>query len=58
MASQGRMRTFLTLEVRRSHLVEDTMRQLRQAEFSDLKKPLVVKKIVLLAFFNCGRGHS
>ncbi|XP_035304437.1 probable E3 ubiquitin-protein ligase HERC6 isoform X7 [Cricetulus griseus] len=50
MASQGRMRTFLTLEVRRSHLVEDTMRQLRQAEFSDLKKPLVVEFIKEICF--------
>ncbi|XP_012973177.1 probable E3 ubiquitin-protein ligase HERC6 isoform X2 [Mesocricetus auratus] len=46
MASQGSMRPhLLILKVRRSHLVEDSMRQLRQAEYSDFKKPLAVEFI-------------
>ncbi|OBS79942.1 hypothetical protein A6R68_21856, partial [Neotoma lepida] len=50
------------LMVRRSHLVEDTMRQLRQADYSDLRKPLTVEFIkeiraesfgVSSEFFHC-----
>ncbi|XP_049987756.1 probable E3 ubiquitin-protein ligase HERC6 isoform X2 [Alexandromys fortis] len=41
MAPQGSMRPeLLTLRVRRSHLVEDALRQLGQADNSDLRKPL------------------
>ena len=32
-----------TLKVRRSHLVEDTLRQLSQADATDLRKVLVVR---------------
>ncbi|CAO2603980.1 E3 ISG15--protein ligase Herc6 [Lemmus lemmus] len=46
MAPQGSMRpVVLTLRVRRSHLVEDAMRQLGQAEYSDLRKPLTIEFI-------------
>nr|XP_048292637.1 probable E3 ubiquitin-protein ligase HERC6 isoform X2 [Myodes glareolus] len=46
MAPQGSMRPeLLTLRVRRSHLVEDALRQLGQAENSDLRKPLTVEFI-------------
>ncbi|XP_005360943.2 probable E3 ubiquitin-protein ligase HERC6 [Microtus ochrogaster] len=46
MAPQGSMRpVLLTLRVRRSHLVEDALRQLGQAENSDLRKPLTVEFI-------------
>lgn len=34
--------TFI-LKVRRSHLTEDALRQLSQAEVTDLQKPLVVR---------------
>ncbi|XP_076788262.1 putative E3 ubiquitin-protein ligase HERC6 isoform X2 [Arvicanthis niloticus] len=53
---------FFTLKVRRSHLVEDTLRQLRIAEDSDLRKPLTVEFIkeirpegggVSSEFFHC-----
>lgn len=55
MAPQGSTRPeLLTLRVRRSHLVEDALRQLGQAENSDLRKPLTVKKKVLLDFFIVG----
>ncbi|XP_055468697.1 probable E3 ubiquitin-protein ligase HERC6 isoform X3 [Psammomys obesus] len=36
-------RPFFTLRVKRSHLVEDTMHQLRQAEVSEFKKTLTPK---------------
>ncbi|KAL6033012.1 hypothetical protein STEG23_015480 [Scotinomys teguina] len=61
--SQGSLiPSFLTLKVRRSHLVEDTMRQLGQAESFDLRKPLTVEFIkeiraesggVSSEFFHC-----
>ncbi|XP_055468698.1 probable E3 ubiquitin-protein ligase HERC6 isoform X4 [Psammomys obesus] len=35
-------RPFFTLRVKRSHLVEDTMHQLRQAEVSEFKKTLTI----------------
>ncbi|XP_055468696.1 probable E3 ubiquitin-protein ligase HERC6 isoform X2 [Psammomys obesus] len=38
-------RPFFTLRVKRSHLVEDTMHQLRQAEVSEFKKTLTVEFI-------------
>lgn len=53
---------FFILKVRRSHLVEDTLRQLRQAEDFDLRKPLSVEFIneicpegggVSSEFFHC-----
>ncbi|XP_059113876.1 E3 ISG15--protein ligase Herc6-like [Peromyscus eremicus] len=53
---------FLILRVKRSHLVEDTMRQLGQAESLDLRKPLMVEFIqeiraesggVSSEFFHC-----
>lgn len=55
-------RPFFTLRVKRSHLVEDTMRQLRQAEVSEFKKELTVEFIneiraesggVSSEFFHC-----
>ncbi|KAL1767967.1 putative E3 ubiquitin-protein ligase HERC6 isoform X1 [Sigmodon hispidus] len=63
MKCQGILRSqFFTLRIRRSHLVEDTMRQLREAELSDLRNPLTVEFIneiraesggVTAEFFHC-----
>ncbi|XP_028645231.1 probable E3 ubiquitin-protein ligase HERC6 isoform X2 [Grammomys surdaster] len=63
MASPEKMGSqFLILKVRRSHLVEDTLRQLRNAEDWDLRKPLTVEFIkeirpegggVSSEFFHC-----
>ncbi|XP_012885257.1 PREDICTED: probable E3 ubiquitin-protein ligase HERC6 isoform X1 [Dipodomys ordii] len=49
------------LKVRRSHIIEDALRQLSQAEISDLRKPLLVGFIdeirpetgVIFEFFHC-----
>ncbi|CAH7145622.1 probable E3 ubiquitin-protein ligase HERC6 [Phodopus roborovskii] len=62
MTSLGSLRTCLILKVRRSHLVEDTIRQLSHAEYKDFKKPLAVQFIkeiraegggVTSEFFQC-----